>query len=195
MVVMKEVIKRLSILVFFGVSQSLAQSVTAPLTREMQAEMVMKLWIETCAKHFANPDGLRAAAKSFRFQENPPYAAAVLKGEAGTVWDVSLGAQAQSSVALFENGKCQVLTRRASSNVVLDIFERVIAGIKLQGAVTTKIDDIVTEQANISLRTLSYFIGREKSVSGWGLYASVSDSEAAVTQAVLTIARTLAPEK
>src|SRR5687767_852064 len=92
------------------------------LSPQAQASLVGRLWMDTCAKHFSDPAQVRATAARHQFQENPPYARDLLKGLAGTVWDVSLGSHAQIALILFEDGRCQVRARRADGKAVNEVF-------------------------------------------------------------------------
>ena len=162
-------------------------------TRDTQGQMFVKLWMETCAKHFPNPEALRAAARAARLQESPPYANEILSGQAGTVWDASLGSLSQFSVVLFADGSCQVLGRRAASQPVSEAFESVIRGIRTPGISVEKVVDSEINREGAKLRQVAYFLSRTGADNGWSFVATVSDSELAAIQATITIARTAKP--
>jgi len=159
------------------------------LSPEAQANLVTRLWTDTCAAHFSGPAQIRSFAASRLFQKNPPYAQDLLKGQAGTVWDVSLGPHAQNSLVLFDDGKCQVLGRRAKSMVINEVFEKVLQGINAPGLSVQKIVDKEIDLKGVKLRQLAYFVSRTNADQGWVFASTTSDSDKASIQATLTTAR------
>ena len=164
------------------------------LSPQAQANLVTRLWMDTCAKHFPNPVQVRAVAAQYRFQENPPYAQDVLKGQAGTVWDVSLGPHAQNTLILFSDGRCQVRGRRADSKSVNDVFEKVLQGINTPGVSAQRIAEKEIEQDGVQLKQIVYFVSRTGADQGWAFVSTTSDSEKAGAQAVLTVSRSAKPQ-
>jgi hypothetical protein len=155
--------------------------------------MVTRLWTDTCVANFTDPAKIRAFAASNRFQQNPPYAQDVLKGQAGTVWDVSLGPLAQNTLILFGDGRCQVLGKRASSKSVNDVFEKVLQGINTPGVSVQRVADREIAQDGVKFRQIAYFVSRTGADQGWVFLSTTSDSEKAGFQASLTTARSAKP--
>ncbi len=167
---------------------------TRALSLEDQANLVMKIWSDTCAKNFAEPAKIEAFAASSHFEKNPPYAQSVLYGEPGTVWDVSIGPFAQNALILTKDGKCVVLSKHAKSNIVDDTFESVLKGVHTPGVSVQKIVDKEFGDADKGkFRQLAYFLSRVGADTGWVFLATTSDSERAPFQARLTIARSRKP--
>jgi hypothetical protein len=162
-------------------------------SREVQAQMMEKLWLDTCAKHFTNPEALRAAARSFRLKQDPPYSTELLSGNEGTVWDASLGSQAQFSVLLLRNGTCKVMARRAASGPVIAAFEKVVQGIKTPGVSVERVVDKEVEQAGHKFRQIAYFLSRTGADNGWSFVTTVSESEEVPLQATISIGRSTKP--
>lgn len=163
------------------------------LSRDAQAQMMAKLWGDTCAKHFPNPDALRSAAKSFQFQQDPPYAAELLAGKSGTVWDASIGALAQFSLVLLNDGSCKVLARRAASGPVVAVFEKVLQNIRTPGVSVDRVLDGEVYQAGQKFRQIAYFLSRTGADNGWAFVATVSDSENVPIQATISTSRSKKP--
>ena len=163
------------------------------LSRDAQAQMMAKLWVDTCAKHFPNPDALRNAAKSFQFQQDPPYAAELLAGKSGTVWDASIGTLAQFSVVLLNDGSCKVLARRAASGRVVAVFENVLQTIKIPGVSVDRVLDGEVDQSGQKFRQIAYFLSRTGADNGWAFIATVSDSENVPIQATISTSRSKKP--
>jgi hypothetical protein len=182
---------------------TLAVATTAPiaaiaqspegLSRDAQAQMLGKLWVDTCAKHFPNPEALRSAAKSFNFQQDPPYAAELLAGKGGTVWDASIGNFAQFSVVLLNDGSCKVLARRASSGPVVAVFEKVLQDIRTPGVSVERVVDREVGQSGQKFRQIAYFLSRTGADNGWAFVATVSESENVPIQATISTSRSQKP--
>jgi hypothetical protein len=162
-------------------------------SRDTQALMMTKLWVDTCAKHFPNPDALRNAAKSFQFQQDPPYAAELLAGKSGTVWDASIGTLAQFSVVLLKDGSCKVLARRVASGRVVAVFENVLQTIKIPGVSVDRVLDGEVDQSGQKFRQITYFLSRTGADNGWAFVATVSDSENVPIQATISTSRSKKP--
>lgn len=143
--------------------------------------------------NFSNPAKIQAFAASNRFQQNPPYAQDILKGQAGTVWDASLGPLAQNALVLFGDGRCQVLGRRASSNAVNDVFEKTLQGINTAGVSVQRVADREIGQGGVKFRQIAYFLSRTGADQGWVFLSTTSDSEKAGFQAILTTTRSAKP--
>jgi hypothetical protein len=161
---------------------------------QTQASFFIRLWSDTCVKHFTNPPSLRAAAAAFRFKENPDYSSSLLAGEKGTVWDVSLGQAIQQSVVLLDSGTCKTLVRRAAIEPVIAGFENSLRGIKTPGVEVLRDVDRVVQQGDIELRQIAYFVAREGAAQGWSFVATVTGSEAATHQAAISIFRSERPK-
>lgn len=170
-----------------GVAQS---QDTGSLSREAQADLFMRLWMDTCAKNFTDPEQVRAFATQYRFQENPPGAQDALNGLAGTVWDVSLGPHAQNSLILFDDGRCQVRGRRAESKYVNETFETVLQGINAPGVSVQRQAEQDFEQGGVQLKQIAYVVSRAGEKQGWAFVSTTSDSENATAQAIITVSRT-----
>lgn len=169
-----------------GVAQS---QDTGSLSREAQADLFMRLWMDTCAKNFTDPEQVRAFATQYRFQENPPGAQDALNGLAGTVWDVSLGPHAQNSLILFDDGRCQVRGRRADSKFVNEMFETVLQGINAPGVSVRRIVEDDIEQGGVLLKQIAYFVSRTGENKGWAFVSTTTDSEDAESQVIITVSR------
>lgn len=168
---------------------------TGKLSREVQAQMFLQLWTQTCAKYFTKPDEIRVVAKKYRFEENPPYAKNYLKDEKGTVWDVSLGPHTQQTLVMLENGaSCRVYARRAASQPINMVFEKVMQGINKPGVAVEKIVDKELELDGVKLKQIAYYLSRIDMAQGWVFIATTSDSETAGIQATITVNRGLKPE-
>jgi hypothetical protein len=162
-------------------------------SREEQAKLLSKLWMDTCATHFGSPSDIRGLAKTYGFQQNPPYASALLAGQAGTVWDVSLGPLAQHALVLYEDGRCQVLGRRADSKTISETFEKVLQGMNQPGVSVQRILDKEVDQGGIRFKQVVYFVSKSEATQGWAFASTTTDADAAGMQAVLTIGRTAKP--
>lgn len=162
---------------------------------DAQASMFSKLWIDTCARHFSDPVALRLAAKTYRFQENPTYAKDLLAGQAGTVWDVSLGEMLQQALVLLDNGTCKVLARKASASTVIASFEAVVQGINTPGVSVERFLDRDVERSSVKLRQIGYFLTRTGADEGWSFVATVSEADTATHQATISIFRSRRPQK
>lgn len=163
-------------------------------SREAQADLVTKLWLDTCAKHFPNPAQIRVLAQVYRFQENPPYAQSLLAGQKGTVWDVSIGPMAQNALILFDDERCQVRGRRADSKSINAVFEKVLQGINAPGVTALRVSEKDVEQGGTVLSQIAYFVSKTGADQGWAFVATTSDSEATTYQAVITVGRSAKPE-
>ena len=163
------------------------------LSPQAQASLVARLWMDTCAKHFSDSAQVRAAAAQHQFQENPPYARELLRGQAGTVWDVSLGPHAQISLILFEDGRCQVRARRADGKAVNEVFEKVLQGIRNPGVSVQRIAEKDVDQAGIRFRVIVYFVSRVGADQGWAFVSTTTESENVNAQAILTISKSAKP--
>lgn len=190
--------RRAALFMVLAVTQLSAPSMSwaqaGGLSREAQANLVTKLWMDTCAKHFPDPAQVRIVAKTYRFQENPPYAQALLAGQAGTVWDVSIGPMAQNALILFDDGRCQVRGRRADSKSVNATFEKVLQGINTPGVTVLRVSEKDIEQGGATLKQIAYFVSRTGADQGWTFVATTSDSEAATAQAIITVGRSAKPQ-
>lgn len=164
------------------------------LSRQDQADLVTRLWMDTCAKNFSDPEQVRAFAAQYRFKENPSGSRDVLNGKAGTVWDVSLGPHAQNSLILFDDGTCQVRGRRAESRSVNEVFEGVLQGINAPGVSVRRIVERDVEQEGVQFKQVAYFVSRVGEIQGWAFISTTSDSDGAGAQATLTVSRTVIEE-
>lgn len=159
------------------------------LSPQAQAGLVTRLWMDTCAKNFSNPEQVRAFASQYGFDENPSYARDVLNGHTGTVWDVSLGPLVQNILVLFDDGRCQVRGRWADGKSVNDVFESVLQGINAPGVSVKRIADNDVEQEGVQIKQIAYVVSRAGEDQGWAFVSTTSDSEKAAAQAILTVSR------
>jgi hypothetical protein len=178
-------------------SNVFSQNLGPPLTKEAQANLLTKIWLDSCAKLFGKPDAIRELAKAKNFQENPSYSEQLLAGEKGTVWDVSLGPNNMFALLLTESGNsCKVYARSASSLVVNETFEKVLLGVKNPELKVTKAVDKFVEKDGVKLRQLGYILSKatEFTGQGWAFVSTTSESESpTVMQATISISKIRMP--
>jgi hypothetical protein len=165
------------------------------ITPGQQGKMVVRLWSDSCASHFSNPEAIKAFARSVHLAENPEYSASLLQEGPGTVWDASLGPMLQVALVLLDNGTCRVIAHRADSATVNALFIAILEGTRRTGLEVIKASDTTTTQNHIQFHTIAYYVGAKPASAGWGFTATTTESQQAVHQVVMTVARAARPDK
>ncbi|MGJ7606989.1 tetratricopeptide repeat protein [Variovorax sp. LT1R20] len=156
---------------------------------EAQARALISLWQETCLKHYGSPLTLRAAMvkAGSGYVENPPNAASFLKGEPGTVWDVSSSVYSQRVLVLLDNGFCEIRAQRASAKNVDAAFAQSVEALAAPGVMVRKLSDGQVPDYGGPLRKTVYWVKNEGDGRIWHFGSGTTDSLQAATQAVLAV--------
>ena len=166
-----------------------AQQPDPRFTPEAQAQTLVELWQSTCLKYYRNPLALGAFLLKSGYLKNPPHSASFLRGEPGSVWDVSTSVHSQRALMLLDNGICEIHAQVASTAIVKQAFTLAIDTIGDAGAVIKRTRNEQTQNLGHDAYEIMYSVTHPDDRSQWVFGASGTDNPLAKTQAILLISR------
>jgi len=168
-------------------ANSAAPTADPRFSPETQAHALIAFWRDTCLKHYRNPTTLQAAMMGTPHTKNPPHTASFLKGEPGTVWDVSANVYSQRALVLLDNGVCEVRAQIASAAHVDAAFSRDVEALVDVGVTVRRLAEGEIPNHGGPLRKTVYRVESKADGKLWHFGAGTTDSTQASTQAVLVI--------
>jgi len=158
-------------------------------SRTEQSHLLVELWRETCAKYYNNPLALRSTVLKAGYKENPPYADGLLRGQAGTVWDVSPSPSAQKALLLLDNGTCEVKAQRAGAAEIRKAFVDSVYQLETDGISIRKGFDRDVVTMGVPQNMMAFLVDHEQTRETWIFTAVTSDSDLSPTQVTLSISK------
>lgn len=151
-----------------------------------QAEVVTKLFMDSCLASLANNKEVSNWAKSNKLQPaNDQFSKAVLQGQTGEVWGAS-NSIGQFLVVLSPPNQCSVWAKRANVAAVNNNFEKIVSGVARPGIVVAPAIDKISYGFGGKFRQFGFTITKEGATSGYMLLATTSESDQAEVQVRLT---------
>ena len=159
----------------FATPDAHAQS-AVPDTGAQRASFALQLFRETCGAHFADPPKIAEVAKSYAFPVNPPYAAALLGGKRGQVWDASAGGPSALALVLVDGAEasCQVHARDTDAGLLQSRFRALMEGSRAPGIKLEKYEQLRSVQGEVTLEQTGYRLAREGATGGWTFVLATS---------------------
>ena len=168
-----------------------------PGSDAQRASYVMQLFRETCAANFSDPGKNAEVAKKYGFPVSPAYAAELLYGKPGKVWDASAGGSGAVALVLIEAGgwTCQVHARNTDPELLQRRFSTLMENLKSPGMKVEKYDQRRGAQGAAVLEQAGYFLFQEGKELGWSFGLTTSTTNVGGWHASFTVAPTQRKER
>jgi hypothetical protein len=174
----------LAILIVVGTTPAVAQTMRSV----EQGNFVVRLYMDTCARHPGKNSEISNYAKENKFvRANAEFSKAALKGKEGEVWGIP-NAIGQFLIVLTGENHCAAWARTADAKTVNEGFEKLLKHLLRPGlTVKPRIDQVLSGVGG-KYKQLGYFVQKDGAPNGLLMLATTSDAPAAEIQVRLTVA-------